>query len=119
MTKNFTVAAAQGDVHFTRIDALPKGLTETKPTTGRLIVTHSETGHHHEMAVLDRAKPAVQMFTGADPLVAWLQVNRPTALEHMRPHDTHEPIMFQPGVYEIRRQREYDPMEKIARRVED
>jgi hypothetical protein len=42
-------------------------------------------------------------------MVAWIKVNRPVALEHLRPHDTHEPIMFTPGVYEVRRQREHMP----------
>lgn len=119
--KTFTDTCAQGDVHFTRQNALPAGLHPVEPVDGQIVVTHSETGHNHVM-VLDRvaeAPPAVQMFSGGDPLTAWLQVNRPTALEHLRPHDTHEPIMFEPGVYEIRRQREYDPMEKIARRVDD
>jgi len=79
-----------------------------EPANGRVIVTHSETGHDHVM-VLSRADPipAVQMFSGGNPLIAWLQVNRPTPLEHLRPHDTHEPIMFEPGIYEVRRQREY------------
>ena len=40
---------------------------------------------------------------------AWIKVNRPTVLEHQRPHDTHAPIKFAKGVYEVRRQREYTP----------
>ena len=93
------------------------GAAVIDPNKGRVVVTHSETGHDHVM-VLDRAaEPAVVMYSSNDPLVSWLQVNRPTALEHLRPHDTHEPIMFSPGVYEVRRQREYTPSE--IRRVAD
>lgn len=116
--KTFKTSCAQGDVCFVRRDTLPTGLAEVAPVDGRIVVTHSETGHDHVM-VMDRAAdiPAVQMFSGDDPLAAWLQVNRPTALEHQRPHDTHEPIMFEPGVYEVRRQREYTP--EGFRRVED
>lgn len=115
--KTFINACAQGDVHFTRRDSLPTNVKPVDPINGQIVVTHSETGHNHVM-VLDRAEtPAVQMFSGDDPLIAWLQVNRPTALEHLRPHDTHEPIMFEPGVYEVRRQREYTP--EGFRRVED
>lgn len=113
--KTFDTACAQGDVHFTRISALPAGAIAVPVAKGRIVVTHSETGHDHVM-VLDRAD-AVTMYQGDDPLVAWLEVNRPTALEHLRPHDTHEPIMFGPGVYEVRRQREYTP--EGFRRVED
>jgi hypothetical protein len=113
----FKNTAAQGDVCFIRRDVLPSGLTEIAPQNGRIVVTHSETGHDHVM-VLDRTpEPAVRMYSGDNPLVAWLAVNRPTALEHLRPHDTHEPILFEPGVYEVRRQREYTP--EGFRRVED
>lgn len=118
--KTFHNTAAQGDVHFTRRDNLPAGLTAAPVANGQIVVTHSETGHDHVM-LLDRttpgAEPAVIMYGTDDPLVSWLQVNRPTALEHLRPHDTHEPIMFAPGVYEVRRQREYTP--EGFRRVED
>lgn len=115
--KTFKAACAQGDVMFVRRYALPSNVTPTAPVNDRIVVTHSETGHDHVM-VLDRAEtPAVVMYDTDNPLVSWLAVNRPTALEHLRPHDTHEPIMFEPGVYEVRRQREYTP--EGFRRVED
>lgn len=117
--KTFQKMAAQGDVCFVRRDKLPSGLVPMAAVDGRIIVTHSETGHDHVM-VLDRAvdTPAVRMYSDAtNPLIAWLEVNRPTALEHMRPHDTHAPILFGPGIYEVRRQREYTP--EGFRRVED
>lgn len=108
--KAFTNICAQGDVLIRRVDAIPAGVTEVAAVDGRVVVTHSETGHDHVM-VLDRADavPAVRMYGGDNPLVAWLEVNRPTALTHLRPHDTHEPIMFGVGVYEVRRQREHTP----------
>lgn len=108
--REFKETAAQGDVYFRRVDAIPSGVAEEKPNAKHeLVVTHSETGHNHVM-VLDRAEvPAVQMFTGKDPLISWLKVNRPTALEHQRQHHTHESIMFQPGMYEVRRQVEQTP----------
>lgn len=109
--KTFTTTAAQGDVLFIKRTALPTNATPVAPSDGRLTITHSETGHDHIM-VLDKPKtksdtPAVEMFATDNPLIAWLKVNRPTALEHLRPHDTHEPILFTPGIYEVRRQREY------------
>jgi len=107
--KHFTKCAAQGDVMFIKRDELPTGLKEQKPENGEIVVTHSETGHNHVM-VLDRADtPAVQMFNGTDPLKSWLRVNRPTSLDHKRDHHTHESIMFEPGVYEVRRQVEQTP----------
>lgn len=106
----FKNSCAQGDVLIRRINTIPVGATPISPVDGSVIVTHSETGHHHTMT-LDRADdPAVELFQSTDnPLLAWLKVNRPTALVHNRPHDTHEPIMFEPGTYEVRRQREHSP----------
>lgn len=116
--KTFKNTCAQGDVIFRRVDALPAGLKEAKPTNGCLVITHSETGHDHVM-VLDRDEnePAARMYTGDNPLIAWLEVNRPTTLKHLRSFDTHKPIQFSSGYYEIRRQREHTP--EGFRRVED
>jgi len=116
--KTFDKIAAQGDVMFIRRESLPANLMAYKPENGKVVVTHSETGHDHVM-VLDRLDdPAVEMFNDKDnALISWLKVNRPTALEHLRPHDTHAPILFNPGIYEVRRQREYSP--EGWRRVED
>lgn len=119
MSKTFENSAAQGDVLFRRVEAIPAGTTKVDPINGRLVITHSETGHDHVM-LLDRPKakvPAVEMYAGDNPLVAWIRVNRPTALEHLRPHDTHEPILFGKGCYEIRRQREHTA--EGWRRVQD
>lgn len=108
--KKFIDVCAQGDVLFRRVDAVPLGAKPVAVDGDKIVVTHSETGHDHVM-VLDKRKgePAVEMFAGDNPLVAWLKVNRPTKLEHLRPHDTHEPIEFGKGVYEVRRQREHSP----------
>jgi len=107
--KTFDTICAQGDVLFRKVEQLPADVIPVAAVDGRIVVTHSETGHDHVM-VLDRSTtPAVQMFATDNPLIAWIKVNRPTALVHLRPHDTHEPIMFGVGVYEVRRQREYSP----------
>lgn len=116
--KTFTEVCAQGDVLIRRVSALPSGARAAPVKDGRIVVTHSETGHDHVM-VLDRNgdTPSVEIYEGDNPLIAWIKVNRATALEHLRPHDTHESILFKPGVYEVRRQREYTP--EGFRRVED
>jgi hypothetical protein len=104
----FQKVAAQGDVAFRRVDRLPDGLTEVSAEKGEIIVTHSETGHHHTMVLDGEAnKPNVRMYSGDNPLLAWLEVSRPSVLGHKRSFDTHEPILFSPGIYEVRRQREY------------
>lgn len=99
---------AQGDVMLIPVAALPSaGHTPVVTEKGAFIVTHSETGHHH--VVMDR--PGVSMFQDTmDLFRSWLVIEGdPAPLEHLRPTDTHETVMLEPGVYEVRRQREYSP----------
>ena len=111
--KTFTNVAAQGDVFFIRINEMPEGYEEVGPENGELIVTHSETGHNHVMS-----PAAARMFANpSNEYDAVLLIEKPTALEHKRTFDTHEPILFEPGMYQVRRQREYTP--EGYRRVAD
>ena len=111
--KTFENVCAQGDIYIRRIAALPAGTEIVPSENGVVIVTHSETGHHH---VMDAS--AVTLRRLPDSLMdCLLVVSRPTELRHLRAHDTHEPILFQPGTYAVRRQREYVP--EGFRRVED
>lgn len=107
MIKTFEKMAAQGDILFRRIDSLPSDAVEFKGCKSEYVLSHSETGHKHVI----KATPDVQFFTHAnDNMKAYLVVNNdgPVA-EHMRSFDTHDPIMFKKGIYEIRRQREASP----------
>lgn len=111
--KTFTNVCAQGDILIRKIDALPKNAVQVASENGVNIVTHSETGHHHVMDA-----DASTMFSLPGSIMdCLLVVEKPTALKHLRSFDTHEPIMFDPGTYHVRRQREYTP--EGFRRVED
>lgn len=112
MSKRIERHGAQGDVMIIRVDTIPTtDLREVPREHGKLIVTHSETGHHHTIE-----RPHVQMWQSeTDPLVAWLEVHDAEELPqlaeivHERSFDTHETIEIPPGKYQIRRQREYVP----------
>ena len=109
----FENVCAQGDIIILRIDDLPEGVEQVAPENGKVIVTHSETGHHHVM-VADRVK----MYRLPEEIYeCFLVVREQTDLVHLRSFDTHEPITFKPGTYKVRRQREYTP--EGFRRVED
>lgn len=112
--KTFQNAAAQGDVFFRRVDSLPDGLEIVPNENGRVVVAHSETGHDHifrgDTVEMYRPKENFDFDT-------WLVVKEPSELEHLRSFDTHESILFEPGIYHVRRQREYVP--EGFRRVED
>lgn len=116
--KTFTKTAAQGELTVRRIGKLPAGCTPMKPESGRYIVGHSETGHHH---VIDADGAAVSVLDkppeGMKILYAILE--NPSSLVHLREHDTHEPIALEPGVYEIRIAREFDHYAELARQSAD
>jgi hypothetical protein len=106
--KTFNKMAAQGDIAFIRIDKLPQEAVEVKPSKCmEYVLSHSETGHKH----IIKATPDVQFFAHAnDNMKAYLVVNNDGPMaEHTRGFDTHEPIMFKQGIYEIRRQVEWSP----------
>lgn len=108
--------AAQGDVLFRRVDRVPAGF-DVQPEAKRVVVAHSETGHHHSVDVA-----GVRHFVGKDPLVCYLQLAEVASCDvvHHRSFDTHDTLRLMGGIgaiFEVRRQREYTP--EGWRRVED
>ena len=103
--KTFEKFCAQGDVYIMRLDTLPANAIPVSANGPDVIVAHSETGHHHVMT-----KNTVQMYRLPDSIMdCLLVVKEPTPLRHLRPYNTHEDILFAPGVFRVRRQREYTP----------
>lgn len=103
--KTFVNRAAQGDVYIMRIAALPVGVERIAAEGAHVVVAHSETGHNH---VMDAR--TVEMYRLPDEIYeCFLVVKEATPLEHLRSFDTHESLMHEPGVYRVRRQREYVP----------
>lgn len=105
-----TSMGAQGDVLFRRVDTIPRTAWR-QLREGKLIVAHSETGHHH---VIDAA--GVELFHDADPFICYLKLDAPYAdVVHERQYDTHETLRLfgtddgRPAYYEVRRQREHAP----------
>lgn len=120
--KTFNRIAAQGEITLIRVGDLtgntPKGYSPLKTENGKLVIGHSETGHHHVMEP-STAKAYVADTAPEGMRILRLIVEKPTVLEHMRGHDTHEPLMVPPGEYDVRIAREYDPYAELARRVAD
>ena len=114
----FVKRAAQGEIQITRIDRseVPASARLMALEGGKAIVGHSETGHFH---VLERP---VQLLEGDAPdgmRVLYAILSEPKALIHERGFDTHAPQPLQPGAYEFRIGREFDPYEEVARRQAD
>src|ERR1700743_760544 len=119
----FETIAAQGEITIVRIGDVPEGKKlGGQPLAlehGKLIIGHSETGHHH---VLERTKGAT--VTVSDQAPAGMKVlhailTEANSLVHERGHDTHETINLLPGEYEFRIAREYDHYGELARQSQD
>ena len=85
--KTFKKTAAQGEIGIRRIAKLPDDVVPMKTDASRIVIGHSETGHHH---VLDR--PAKVFEAAAAPAgmrVLYAILDEPNELVHDRPFDTH------------------------------
>lgn len=120
--RTFQKIAAQGEITIIRLGDVPKAKkfvgAAMKAENGKFIIGHSETGHHHvidangaSVAVMDRAPEGMRILRAI--------LETAVSLDHQRDHDTHESIMLEPGEYEFRIGREFDPYEEIARRQAD
>lgn len=112
--RTFKNQAAQGDTLYRLISEIPNGSTLVDKWDG--VVAHSETGHNHAFRSSDLG--AAKFYRNDnDPMVCYLRLESEALLEHHRSFDTHAPILFPPGLYEVRRQREHTP--DGWRRIED
>lgn len=111
--------ANQGEIRIDRIAALPE--LSMKPHSEKFgadfIISHSEQGHHHllggDVDVMERTEGVPQ---GARILYAI--VRTPSALRQ-NAATPHQPVNLDPGIYEMRIKREFDPFTDQARRVAD
>ena len=115
--KTVHTMGAQGDCLFRRIAELPGGM-RLHPPSDRIIVAHSETGHHHS---IDDTH-GVRFFSDPrNPLVCYLVMEGVEYADvvHHRPFDTHETLRLlaapdKKTVFEVRGQREF-----VDRRTRD
>ena len=114
-----TVIAQQGEAKVFKIDALPKNMATRAPqrtSSGAAIISHSERGYHH---VIDDAEVMERTDNvPAGMAILYAIVKEPTALRQDAP-TPHKEIPLDPGLYELRVSREFDPFAEQARRVAD
>jgi len=93
----------QGDVLLKKIEKIPKGV---EPKEDDIILKGEATGHAHRIE-------NGTIYTGGWPEVMYLEAEAEAALVH----EEHNTIPIEAGVYEVIRQREYNP--RRSRFVED
>lgn len=112
-----TVIGQQGEVRIIKIDALPE--YETKPTpkgAKGFIISHSESGHHHVLTDGDVMERSADVPPGMQIFYAILAAPAEFIQDAANPHGGYE---LDPGIYEFRVSREFDPFAEQARRVAD
>lgn len=112
-----TVIGQQGEVLIVKIDDLPK--MESRPVErGRngFILSHSESGHHHVLTGGDVLERVSDVPAGMQILYAILDAPEKVIQEAANPHGGY---VLDPGIYEFRVSREYDPFMEQARQVAD
>lgn len=113
------IIGAQGEITVFRIVGnMPGGLVAHTETdrAGRPIISHSESGHHH---VLERPVEVLEMPDApAGMRILYALLDQPTQLLQDA-SDAHGSHMLDPGLYEFRIAREFDPFTELARRVAD
>lgn len=113
-----TPIANQGEIRIDRVSAFTDAATKpfTEKNEKGFIISHSEQGHHHILSGAVDVVERVNAPAGATILHAI--VKEPTKLfqDAAVPHD---PISLEPGLYEFRIKREFDPFSEQARRVAD
>lgn len=93
----------QGDLLIVKVNELPK---ESTKQNHRVLAEGEATGHKHELDSGD-------LYEKDGTLFFKVPEEQKTTLTHQE----HGPITFEPGVYKVIRQREYEP--RGWRRVAD
>ena len=97
----------QGDVFLVEIDQPSRTGKPINPEDGRIILVRGESsGHAH--AIRD-SNGRGKFFEGAGDR-RYLLMTEIGRLDH----EEHGAIVLEPGWYEVRRQREYDPMAAVS-----
>lgn len=111
--------ANQGEIRIDQITDLPD--LNMKPFDEKnakgFIISHSESGHHHilggDVEVMERTSDVP-----AGARILYAIVKEPTKL-FQDAATPHQPVELDPGIYEMRIKREYDPFSEQARKVSD
>lgn len=112
------VVGQQGECRIVKIDALPDGI-ETKKAervAKGFVISHSESGHHHVVTGGDVMERTNNVPAGMQIFYAIIDKPEEFVQDAANPHGGYN---LDPGIYEFRVSREFDPFSEMARRVAD
>lgn len=99
-----------GDLSFRSIKNLPEG--KTKKVSSYILAEGEYTGHNHNLAL--KGGGSISVIAVDDSL--FFEVSGSDA-ELMHPE--HKTIVFKPGTYKMKKEREFDYFMKAIRQVRD
>lgn len=99
----------QGDVYLIEASNVPEDAKKVATKNGRYILAEGEaTGHAH--AVID---DELEVFERDG--ILYIKASRPFTIVH----EEHAPVIVKAGIWEVDRQREYDPFLEETRIIRD
>jgi hypothetical protein len=95
------------------VSAIPQDCEVVKSKDGTFSIAPSINGHNH---VIDAGGSSVFMLNNPPTgmRILYATIANSTALRHLRGHHTHESILLDPGMYEFRIAREFNPYASLA-----
>jgi hypothetical protein len=100
----------QGDVCIIKVDILPVSAKKQSRPKDRLVLEYGEvTGHAHAIQDIDKCDMYLEGTR------RFLEVCYAVPLTH----EEHDTIILEPGVYEIKRQRQWSVLQQMSARVAD
>lgn len=114
MTQHFQVA--QGDVLVTRVQALPKNVVPVGRDNGRIVLAYGEvTGHAHAICAPEAELLVAPQRSKDDEIlnVRFLRIMSASGVDVT--HEEHAAIHLEPGLYEVRQQREWSDQDEPIR----
>jgi hypothetical protein len=105
-------AIQHGEALLLPVDKMPKGKTRKET---KLIVAHSETGHHHVV----EAKQEFEVIGNVEKEDLYFRLFEPAKLVHKKSVEKHKTLPVKPGIWKVLHKTEYDPFNSLIRRVQD
>lgn len=113
-----TKIGQQGEIAIIKLDAKPD--YEARPVKpredGKFIISHSENGNHH---ILTHGEVMEKVNVPSGLQIFYAAIANAEARLEQEAGNPHEAFDLEPGWYEFRISREYNPFAEQARRVVD
>jgi hypothetical protein len=111
------VIGQQGEVRIVKIDSLPTFETKAVVRAAKgYVISHSESGHHHLLTDGEVMERVQDVPAGMQIFYAILSEPQSFIQDASNPHGGYD---LEPGIYEFRVSREFDPFAEQSRRVAD